>query len=316
MAETCDLSEDSQIESIQSPKVVFEDLELRNAYESCFNNNKSTAVECLEEGRPAKRLRLSEAIQVRNRFDDTSFLASELSRLLSIKLPHGITSLHETAAYAMFFLARRSHAYKSREPFSRLSESDQCSVLLVIGRIACTHDERLINTMGIVEKHELLEQCLICERPESPNNRKPTSGENDDVDLLPVLKSLLDVPQMHKKRRLGVIAMLTLKRLLSHTRDEKSLSLMTSTYGQWCLQSLQNPARDLRIAAGFVLSCPFLLFLTNASRTLSVFLRAPHEPSVLQDNRRGALEFLRNLSASGPATFQETAIFAWGEVAV
>ena len=187
----------------------------------------------------------------------------------------------------------------------------------MLGRLACARDEPLfINPMETVDRYFLTKQCSICERPETLGDRKPTSRESDGIDLLLVLKSLFDVPQTHKKRRLGVVALLTLKQLLSHTREDQSLDLMTSAYGQWCLRALRNPAREMRIAAGFVPQCSLLLCLTDHRRTLSVFLRAVREPSASQDNRRGALEFLRNLSASGPPMFQETAIFAWGEIAV
>lgn len=54
----------------------------------------------------------------------------------------------------------------------------------------------------------------------------------------------------------------------------------------------------------------------NNSRTLSVFLLAPRDHHVLQENRRGALEFLHHLSASGLALYQETTISAWGKVAL
>jgi len=51
------------------------------------------------------------------------------------------------------------------------------------------------------------------------------------------------------------------------------------------------------------------------SRILPVFLRTNLHRSILQDNRRRALECLRNISANGGALLQETLILAWGEVA-
>ena len=97
MAEACNLGQDPQSESMESFDLVFEDLELRKAYQGHFSKSLAMAVD-LEDGRPAKRLRLSDSTPAQNRSDGTTFLASELSRLLSIPLPHGFASLHETAA--------------------------------------------------------------------------------------------------------------------------------------------------------------------------------------------------------------------------
>ena len=94
--------------------------------------------------------------------------------------------------------------------------------------------------------------------------------------------------------------MMALGRVLSHTNEEQHLSLATSTFGQWCLQALQSSMRELRIAAG---------------RTLPVFLRDSLELSVYAQNRRVALDFLRNISDRGDIGLQETSILAWSQIA-
>lgn len=142
-----------------------------------------------------------------------------------------------------------------RDVYSRLPEDDQCQVLYILGQVACACDQE---ESGNKNSHDYeintsSKQCSICNQSEISWDPKTVMDAANKLDLLPVLESLLRMPQTQSKR-LGAVAMLSLRRLLLHTRDTQSLKLMSSAYGQWCLRGLQNPSRDVRIAAGFVLS--------------------------------------------------------------
>ena len=97
-------------------------------------------------------------------------------------------------------------------------------------------------------------QCSICD---SVKSIEPKSGAKRDVDcddLLLVIKSLLDLHQMQKQVLPRVVMMRNLRRLLSHTNNASHLDLKNSTFGQWCLRALHSSLRDLRVAAGSVMS--------------------------------------------------------------
>ena len=65
-----------------------------------------------------------------------------------------------------------------------------------------------------------------------------------------IMGDLLHFPQAMKRRRTRVAAMLALKRMLSHCENVTHLDLVTSEFGQWCLQALRSSMRDMRVAAG------------------------------------------------------------------
>jgi len=61
---------------------------------------------------------------------------------------------------------------------------------------------------------------------------------------------LVRLPSFLESKRPRVVAMIALRRVVSHSVDSDFLDLETSAAGQWCLQSLQSSVRELRIAAG------------------------------------------------------------------
>lgn len=140
------------------------------------------------------------------------------------------------------------------DAFALLSEDDQCSVLSVMGQMACAGDKNQSMGMSFSKDgiKESFEQCLICEHPELVFGGTVLSEPKDRIELLQPFGSLLEMPQTQRMRRVGTVAMLALKGLLSHTREARSLDVKNSVYGQWCLRGLHNPSRDIRVAAGLV----------------------------------------------------------------
>ena len=70
--------------------------------------------------------------------------------------------------------------------------------------------------------------------------------------LFTLMESLLKLEHMQGAIKPRIAAMLTLKRLLSHTGNLQHLNLKNSQFAQWCMQALRSSLRDLRIAAGWV----------------------------------------------------------------
>ena len=138
-----------------------------------------------------------------------------------------------------------------RKSFCRLSEDDQSLVLVRLGQLACARDQRPNISKSSKHNDKILSmQCPLCRYPDCLSDQASSNRAGGSVDLLPTLGNLLKLHEIQKNRRLGTMAMLCLKNLLSHTREDKSLDVVNSVYGQWCLRALQNPARDMRIAAG------------------------------------------------------------------
>lgn len=113
--------------------------------------------------------------------------------------------------------------------------------------------------------------------------------------------------------------MVCLRRLIVHADDQASLDLETSELGKWCLQSLQSSVRELRIAAGLVLSYVCCLSqLTCIRRTLATFVRPPtsnnSDPLYLSRNLKTALSLLKNISEQAVTGFSETNIMAGGQL--
>ena len=137
--------------------------------------------------------------------------------------------------------------------FTRLSEEEQCSLYTAIGHLACASVQTLEVSAGGLGRLGL-NKCHICD-----TNIKDTSVSapwegSGSAEAFSTIISLIKLPKTHGLRRPRVSAMLALKRLLSHTLKEEYLDLKTSAFGQWCLQALHSSTRELRIAAGLVIT--------------------------------------------------------------
>lgn len=81
-----------------------------------------------------------------------------------------------------------------------------------------------------------------------PRSKKLNSQTKAEVQTIFV--NLVADESFLKSRRQRVVAMICIRRLVTHTDDSHVFDLETSELGQWCLQSLQSSIRELRIAAG------------------------------------------------------------------
>ncbi len=168
-----------------------------------------------------------------------------------------IRSLNSIISQRRTFVAAINHTLTIlSESYPQLSESAQCSVFLTIGRLACISEANATDKLtGLGEESESSRsnvRCSICDGWRASAALNTTSECVVAAQLLSIYNSLLQLPQMQKRKRPTVLAMIALKRLLTHTKDPKSLDLTNSIHGQWCMKALQNPARDIRIAAGSV----------------------------------------------------------------
>ena len=96
----------------------------------------------------------------------------------------------------------------------------------------------------------LRSKCAVCDAQAKTAGEKPQVELTDLEVLLSIMTNLLRLPQLQKRRRTRIAAMVALKKLLSHGGNADQLDLTTSVFGQWCLQALHSSMRDLRIAAG------------------------------------------------------------------
>lgn len=155
------------------------------------------------------------------------------------------------------FLTAINHTLTSlSESYPQLSESAQCSVFLTVSQLACTSEATVTDKLGEVAEIPASSRgnarCSICDGWRATASQSTITECVVAAQLLLIYESLLQLPQMQKRKRPTVLAMIALKRLLTHTKDSKCLDLTNSIHGQWCIKALQNPARDIRIAAGSV----------------------------------------------------------------
>ena len=69
--------------------------------------------------------------------------------------------------------------------------------------------------------------------------------------LIATVTGLLRLINKDRAAKPRVVAMMCIKRLLTHTSISTDLDLRASALGQWCLRAMRSQLRDLRIAAGF-----------------------------------------------------------------
>ena len=137
-----------------------------------------------------------------------------------------------------------------RDYYSNLSETDQCSFYSITGQLACASARTLSSPSPSFNRQMLPYRCTLCDTQPTAAGHRPGYDVADSEVLLSMMANLLQLPQIQKRKRTRVAAMLALKRILSHCESVNHLDLATSVLGQWCLQALRSSMRDLRIAAG------------------------------------------------------------------
>ena len=98
-----------------------------------------------------------------------------------------------------------------------------------------------------------IKDCPTCKASAGRDDSSSLLDHNTSDPLFDTFSVLLQLLQSLKTRQARVPAMIALRSLLLHSPNASGHDVMKSAYGQWCLQALRAPARDLRIAAGSVL---------------------------------------------------------------
>ena len=68
-------------------------------------------------------------------------------------------------------------------------------------------------------------------------------------ELFTTLENLVKLYELRKPLTGRIWAMMSLRRMVNHTKDKTYLGLHKAPLGQWCLQSLNSSLREVRIAA-------------------------------------------------------------------
>lgn len=179
------------------------------------------------------------------------------------------------------------------------NENERCSAIDLLTRFTCACDGTLVSTAV----DATITQCTVCLDKDS-QERRPECGDTDAKSLVvEILTALLKLPSFLESRRPRVVAMVTLRRVILHSRDPDVLDLEKSALGQWCLQALQSSLRELRIAAGRAI----VLFLRPA-------LGKEIGPQILKKNTSNVLAFLKSITDRNEPSINETCLMAWGQV--
>jgi serine/threonine-protein kinase ATR len=179
--------------------------------------------------------------------------------------------------------------------FRELSETDQCTVLELLGLAACADSSEQPSEIPNPASPSACDDC-----DSDSGNADTVRKVTCNLDLLKTFVALL--PLIQKSIQARTIGLLSLRRLLTHTDSYNYLGIAHSPLGEWCLQSLRSSSRDIRIAA---------------SSALRVFMRSLPllPPDIIYQNRFMALEFLQSLWNKNETTFQETTILALTQIA-
>ena len=138
-----------------------------------------------------------------------------------------------------------------RERLFTLPENSQCLLFVLLGRLACSSAQDVINVRR--EGHGANQmKCHICDGMRRTDAIMKSPGSSDLKELFNILTAMIKPLKMHKCRRPRVAAMLGLQHLVSHATNTDHLNLTKSSLGQWCLHSLRSSVRELRLAAGLV----------------------------------------------------------------
>lgn len=138
---------------------------------------------------------------------------------------------------------------KSRGCFPRLSVSDQCTAFSHLGALACAHSGTFNSSQSDDEGRRSLD-CGICDSAQQSRTAAAFWSIEESKVVYSTLERLIRGPTFHDSGKARIAAMLTVRKLLTHTEDTARLSLPDSPLGQWCLQSHYSSVRELRIAAG------------------------------------------------------------------
>ncbi|KAG5775004.1 hypothetical protein H9Q73_011325 [Fusarium xylarioides] len=232
------------------------------------------------------------------------------------------------------------------EAFPKADISRQCLMLHLLSRISCVADggnETINDTKTAVTEAA----CSICEHNAPPARLNLHGAIMHKSRIEALFTKLIRLPALAESRRPRVAAMLAIRRVILHCEDTELLNLETSGIGQWCLQSLNSSVRELRIAAGRVLSTfslarpePILSSIVLPARpaeangagnprmnqaqaaftdgSFRTNVSNGSSPMKTQDlisrNRKNSIAFLKTISDKNQPNLTETSIMAWGQL--
>ncbi|KAK9420883.1 putative Phosphatidylinositol 3 [Seiridium unicorne] len=186
---------------------------------------------------------------------------------------------------------------------AQLSDSDQCSVIDLLGYACCATDGAVTPDSPLGSNGASTLHCAICDSRNIWRQKTNCLDPVAKAAILEIFKVLVDMPDFNGLRRPRVIAMIGLRRLATHSQDPVLLDLESSSVGLWCMRSLSSSNRELRIAA---------------SRTLPIFLQSSTDDLFLATlanrNRAFALQALNSISDQNLSHLAETCIMAWSHV--
>lgn len=138
--------------------------------------------------------------------------------------------------------------------FDKLSEVERCTIVKDLGLLSCALAGSLIEAPVVGPKWGWGPyKCSYCdaETVKSPSTVRPCA-DDWNIELFKTLEVFLKLDNFQRSVEVRVWAMMSLKRMLNHTRDLMHLSLAQSALGRWCINALQSSKREIRIAAGYV----------------------------------------------------------------
>lgn len=186
-----------------------------------------------------------------------------------------------------------------RAVFELAENNVRCATIELLTRFTCACDDTLIATTA--DATHL--QCTFCSNKESKEPRPECRDVAAKSLVVEILVRIIRLPGFLECRQPRVVAMIALRRVISHSTDPEVLDLEKSALGQWCLQALQSSIRELRIAAGRAI----VLFLRRNIRT-------DVGPQILNKNTANVLGFLKSVSDRDEPRIKETCLMAWGQV--
>lgn len=154
--------------------------------------------------------------------------------------------------------------------FNKLTEADRCTTVKDLGFLSCSLAGSLDESREFRQSKEWISyKCSYCDADttKSPLTVRPYADDRNS-ELFKTLEVFLKLDKFQMSVGVRVWAIMSLKRMLNHTRDLMHLSLAQSALGRWCLNALQSSRREIRIAAGWVVPKTCLRWVLMAKQLL------------------------------------------------
>ena len=135
-----------------------------------------------------------------------------------------------------------------RNQFSNLNEREQCRVVELLGYVCCAADSTL-TVPSAKGNGSIGVSCSYCQDISSSRDAPLCLDPAAKKQALASFNYLIQLPNFVSSRGPRIAAMVALRNLAKHCRDDEFLDVEASAAAQWCLKSLQSSVRELRIAS-------------------------------------------------------------------